>query len=588
MKLWADIYDTTDTKIGVVKTLTGCTVTKALDDIGSLSFSAPATDDDAFNLLTNERRVRLFIEHDDVSRELGRGIIRKVTVNSSASGFTLNCDCVGSMDALNRKSVLLGRSFTNTAISSIASTLVGLVSGWSVGVDAGLGNQTARYDGVSVFKALLRMAEEKGLHVREGATANTLEIGAFGDDCGVMAVGVTHSNPQLLLNDNIVLIDSITQETDSRDVVNWIVPMGAGEGSAAQTLKGATATGDYTIGTMTAPDGSTLYYLTDVTSVLQYGQTEKIVSFKEIGAVSNSATAKVYAANALFDAASAWLDRNKDPLTTYKLTVRKPRAVIRAGQKITVSYRGFVETGNGSEELVPISLQNVSLWIMKVTERISESGDVLDLQVSTVDRYQNDTKKIMVDAIESMQARNVSVQTFPAWIINSSKDFIQTDSVVGGFSWKPATFKMKIDDMVTDVVKVKLQFKTETLFATAQVTTSLTWTPIYNQRILKGTTYPYNVSLLINGVDVTSALGGPWGSGTSAADVDLDITTYIVNASGGIYQDHSIEFQCALLSVAATENYPNYAASSTILASNGVIYCETRALVMTRAVIPSP
>lgn len=586
MKLWADIYDTTDTKIGVVKTLTDRTVTKALDEIGSLSFSAPATDDDALNLLTNERRVRLFIEHDGVSRELGRGIIRKVTVNSSASGFTLNCDCVGSMDALNRKSVLLGRSFTNTAISSIASTLVGLVSGWSVGVDSGLGNQTARYDGVSVFKALLRTAEEKGLHIREGATANTLEIGAFGDDCGVMAVGVTHSNPQLLLNDNIVLIDSITQETDSRDVVNWIVPMGAGEGSAAQTLKGATATGDYTIGTMTAPDGSTLYYLTDATSVLQYGQTEKIVSFKEIGAVSNSATAKVYAANALFDAASAWLDRNKDPLTTYKLTVRKPRAVIRPGQKITVSYRGFVETGNGSEELVPISLQNVPLWIMKVTERISESGDVLDLRVSTVDRYQNDTKKIMVDAIESMQARNVSVQTFP-----STFTYVYTDTIGWNGTSKPGSFRLKFKDYVTDVISVRLSFRTFPLDASTVVADLAPFQ--YNWALKQSYNYPSDVTISINGVDRSTALGAPSGAwnfgGTNAAlDVaDLDITSYIVNDAGGVFQTHEIEFAAGTRSgeVRYDTSFPTVTQTT---ASAGKIEVVLEVLCTARATVPAP
>lgn len=586
MKLWADIYDTTDTKIGVVATLTGCTVTKALDDIGSLSFSAPATDYDAFTLLTNERRVRLFIEHDDVSRELGRGIIRKVTVNSAASGFTLNCDCVGSMDALNRKSVLLGRSFTNTAISSIASTLVGLVSGWSAGVDAGLGNQTARYDGVSVFKALLRTAEEKGLHVREGATANTIDIGAFGDDCGVMAVGVTHSNPQLLLNDDIVLIDSITQETDSRDVVNWIIPMGAGEGSAAQTLKGATAIGDYSIGTMTAPDGSTLYYITDSDSVLQYGQTEKIITFKEIGAVSNSATAKIYAANALFDAASAWLDRNKDPLTTYKLTVRKPRAVIRAGQKITVSYKGFVETGNGSEELVPIALENVPLWIMKVTERISESGDVLDLQVSTVDRYMRDTKKIMVDAIESMQARNVSVQTFP-----STFTYVYTDTIGWNGGSKPGSFRLKFKDYVTDVISVNLSFRTFPLDASTVVADLAPFQ--YNWALKQSYNYPSDVTVTINGVDRSTALGAPSGAwnfgGTNAAlDVaDLDITDYIVNDAGGVFQTHEIEFSAGTRSgeVRYDTSFPTVTQTT---ASAGKIEVVLEVLCTARATIPAP
>lgn len=586
MKLWADVYDVTETKVGAVYSIVTATVNKALDEIGSLAISTPATDTDALTLLTNEARVRVYVEHDGVSRELGRGVIRKKTATANGSGYTLNFDCVGSMDALNRKSVLLGRSYTDQPIATIAADLTALVSGWSVGVDAGAGNQTARYDGVSVFKALLRTASEKGLHVREGEDANTVEIGAFGDDSGVFIVSASHNNDQLLGNNEVVLIEIIVQETDSRDVVNWVIPMGAGEGSAAQTLKLATAT-SYPIGTMTAPDGSTLHYISDTTSITTYGQIEKIVTFKEIGPVANSTTAKTLAADELYDAAVAWLIRNKDPLVTYRVTVRKPRAVLRPGQLVTMSYKGYVQTDAGGGELVPISVENEQFWLMKVTERITDNGDVLDLQISSIDRYQQDMNKIVVDAIESMQARNVSVQTFPAWIINSSKDFIQTDTVIGGFSWKTADFKMKIDSLVTDVISVRLQFKTETLYATAQVSTAGVWTPIYNQRILKGTIYPNGVNLAVNGVDVTSALGGPWGSG-SAIDVDVDITTYIVNAVGGIYQDHSLVFSCSVLGVAATENYPNYTASSSILASNGVVYCETRALVMTRATIPAP
>jgi len=584
MRAWVDIYDTTDTKVGTVYNVVSLSVKKALDGAGTISFSTPGVDDAALSLLTSERRAKLYVEHDNVSRLVGSGVIRKITKSASSNGYQLNVSGPDSMDALNRKSVLLGRSFTNTAISSIASTLAGL-AGWTAVVDDGLGSQTARYDGVSALKALIRTATEKGLHIREGLNANEIELGAFGTDNGVWAIAPQTITRELMANDNVVIVDSITQETDSQDVVNWIVPLGAGEGSAALTLKNAVATGAYAIGTTTAPDGSTLYYLTDSTSVATYGQCEKIVTFKEIGAVSNSDTAKTYAAQALYDAACAWLDRNKDPLVTYRCSVRKPRTSLRAGDKMRLTYKGFVETAGG--DLVPINVDEL-FWIMEATERIAESGDSYDLTLASVDRVAKDTTSIVVDALESMAARNLAVATFPTWIINSSKDFIQTDTSTGGLSWKPAIFKMKIDNLVTDIISAKLQFKTETLFATAQLNTAVGWFPVYNQIVLKGTTYPNGVTLFINGIDVTSALGGPWGNGTAAIDVELDISSYIINAVGGIYQDHSIEFQCAVLAAPATINYPNYQAASSVLASNGVVYCETRALVMTRATIPAP
>lgn len=592
MRIWADVYNALDVKQGTVYTVINPTITKALDDIGSLTFSAPATDETALTLLTNEARARLYIEHDGETRELGRGVIRKKTATMNSGGYTLNFDCVGSLDALNRKNVLLGRSYTNTAISSIASSLISLVSGWSVGVDSGLGNQTARYDGVSVFKALLRTASEKGLHIREGLLSNTVDLGAFGDDSGILAVAPGHNSNELLGNNAIVLIDTIVQETDSRDVVNWIISIGAGEGSAALTLKNATAT-SYPIQTMTAPDGSILYYIADTSSITTYGQIEKIVSFKDIGPVSNSDLAKTYAANALYDASVAWLLRNKDALVTYRLTVRKPRTVLRPGQKLTLTYKGYVETDNGGGELVPVSVDNQPFWIMKMVERVSDSGDVLDLTISSVDRYAMDSTKIIVDAIESMAARNVGVQTFPFGFQDSSERIIQGNAPAST-PVKDAVFGLRISDLFVDVTRVYLNFITRPLYSTTDIgaiiipSTPFSTAADYFYAAYEGSNYPCDISLYIDGVDVSVALGGTWnpGGGNSPVDVTLDITTYIIHAAGGLYQNHSIVFKAG--NKAAESRVSTSHPSSSQPASNGVIEAKILYFGTGRATLPTP
>jgi hypothetical protein len=63
--------------------------------------------------------------------------------------------------------------------------------------------------------------------------------------------------------------------------------------------------------------------------------------------------------------------------------------------------------------------------------------------------------------------------------------------------------------------------------------------------IYQDTVNPTSISIYINGVDRTAALGGPWAAGGAAADDELDITTYLVNASGGLRQNHTISFRCA-------------------------------------------
>jgi hypothetical protein len=62
--------------------------------------------------------------------------------------------------------------------------------------------------------------------------------------------------------------------------------------------------------------------------------------------------------------------------------------------------------------------------------------------------------------------------------------------------------------------------------------------------IFQDTLYPTTIFLEIDGVARGEALGGPWAAGGAAVAVELDITTYLVNASGGLRQNHSIKFSC--------------------------------------------
>lgn len=62
--------------------------------------------------------------------------------------------------------------------------------------------------------------------------------------------------------------------------------------------------------------------------------------------------------------------------------------------------------------------------------------------------------------------------------------------------------------------------------------------------IYQDTLYPTTISIAIDGTDRTIALGGPWAGGGAAVTAELDITTYLANASGGLRQNHTITFSC--------------------------------------------
>ena len=72
--------------------------------------------------------------------------------------------------------------------------------------------------------------------------------------------------------------------------------------------------------------------------------------------------------------------------------------------------------------------------------------------------------------------------------------------------------------------------------------------PSHNHTLTYGlyadTTYPQVISLAINSVDVTTELGGTWAATNASVEIEVDITSYLVNAIGGLRQNHRIAFSC--------------------------------------------
>lgn len=540
MRIWAEVYSTAGAKLGYsqINEIVSTKVKRDLDSAGSFEFKVAPTKQ-AFDLLQNEREVRVFFKRDEEpARELYRGYIRqnRLDVNKSPD---LSISGVTKMDALARRSVLLGRAYNEQTVSYIANDLIGLVPSWNVEVDSAIATdlQTSRFDGSSVLKALIRTAEEKGVHIREGVRADTVEIGAFGVDSGLRFIKPPSSvGIELEQNDDVVLVTKITQTDNTADVVNWIVPLGAGEGSAAMSLKDSTRTSPYTIQTMDAPNGATLYYLSDSESILNFGQIERVVTFKEIAPIANSEAAKITAANALYDAAAAWLERNSQKLTSYKLSGCKVSRTIRPGDKIRISYKGTVDTPEGN--LTYINVDD-DFWVMSVSESFSKSGLTVDLDVTTIDRHAQDIKRVVVGMLDAIDVRNLSVQTFPFVFQDSDFDTIQGVPLSTGNSYKEAKFSFTPNSTVTDIRAVFLTFKTLPLWALSQPTGSFT---TYFFDVYTGYNYPSYVSLWVNGVDVSTSYGGPWNNSgeNTALDVTCDISNLITEAAGGLYQEHTI------------------------------------------------
>lgn len=590
MEILVDILDSSETKLqpGPVKAISA-SVSRMLDGAGSIQFDVPSHDERALSLVTNEVRARINIGQMGTVRELGRGIVRKLNARDAAGGWTLSANGPDSLDELKRRSCWLNRTYDAQTLDFIVQDLIALVPGWTATVDSAVAGdlKSMRSDGDSVLKALQALCQESGLHLREGATPRTLEVGAFGDsatDASGNMLRITNaqraSEELYIGNDSLALLESFTLGQDSEAVANRIVVIGAGEGEAALTLKDSTRSDPYLIQTMTV-NGKTLYYIQDDASIALYGVIEKVVSFKRITPVSNGAAAKIAAANALYDAASAWLQRNAVKQDTYSCSIRKGTVTVRSGDKVRLVYKVSVV-----QEGTPVVARDINddFWVLSAKERVGDSGIVLDLQLSNIDKHVEDNAQIIVGALEEIQVKNLKVSTFPVRYENTYSKPICGSS--NAFFHIDANFVLIVDKLVTDLIQVLIRFETAPLITPIDVFVTAGVERDYARTIVS-TQYPTGLTLWINGYDVTSKYGGPWNAGVNTAtDVTLDITQDIENAIGGIHQNHTIvliaEYRDAAL------DYPNHnfgTVSADGSASAGTVLLTTSVLCTTQAIL---
>lgn len=601
MRLWADIYSADGaTRLGKGPVLIqSASVNRNLDGAGSVQFAYPAIDERAMGLVQNKRQARIYSEINDTIRALGQGVIDTIGIDVGDGGYVANAGGPDMLTALTNKSVLLGRIYDDQAISDIVDDLVDL-AGWTATVDAGLGNVSARFDGTSVLKALLTLVEQQGLHLREGTSPNTLEVGVFGEnlltDGGqrVMAYGpVQAGHREIQARDNLLLIENFSQVKESESVINWIIPLGAGDGEAALTLAQSTRTEPYTIQSMTGPDGRTLYYLEDVTSIATYGdEFQKIVVFKNIAPVGTGSTDQINAANALYDAAAAWLQRNAVLLKSYSFSCRKPAITVRPGDKIRFRYKGIVELPTGLLTYIDV---DEDFWVMRAGESFGPDGIKLNLEVASIDRREQSAAEVIVGALEAIEIRNTAIQSYytsygivyrreidsthdavvPIYVTNAvqaiqrvlvrftTRPFRATSKgaeAAGAhrhrmFQWgansgvqPPGAYYQSMyatdDDSGSNGIIIDMAILTNpknqdlwTFSASDNHVHSLDY------GIEDDTGYPDTVSIKVNGVDRTSELGGPWGVGGGAIVVEVDISDYIRSEST-LHKTHTVTLEC--------------------------------------------
>lgn len=224
-------------------------------------------------------------------------------------------------------------------------------------------------------------------------SAVTADIDAIDNrsDCGIRAVAARGYSDALVDNADVCLIESISEEADSSDArITRIYPFGAGNGDARVTLEYCTRT---------APSGFTLDTANNYIAVdteLAANRIDRVRVWSDIGSVE-SPVGDEPAANALFDAALAYLKRHIRPYMSYRLTVSKLDTIVLPGQTIRVVYSGWV---NG----IQWADIDQDLIILETTEEITNShARMVAMQVSTLDRWPESDAEALAQLLENGQ-----------------------------------------------------------------------------------------------------------------------------------------------------------------------------------------
>jgi hypothetical protein len=606
MRSWVDVFDAAGNRLG--DGYLACkfaNVTRRIDGAGEFSLVFVAGDARVQALIQSERRVRIYVigsEAGAVARELGGGIIQRIRVREGRDGRELEASGTARLVDLARSSVLLGRKYANEPIADVVDDLVTGVSGWSVDTTGVSGNVSARFDGMSRLKALITLAEQTGYHLRED-TGEVVTFGALGAGVDVRLYGGGSSGAWAQGGAGEVLpVESIVVDESTADVVNTILPLGAGDGDTALTLEHSTRTSPYTVQTTTLPDGRTGYYLSDATSITAYGSIERVVKFQNIAPLSNDDASIERAANALYDAAAAYLDRHKVKQVTYTVQTRRAGETVAPGDKIRLTYKGLVETTDGDTTYVDV---NEALWVLSATERVALEGVGLSLELSTVDQIQRDGVETIVGALEEAEIQRTAIQSYPVvrgFVYRRELDS-STDAVV------PVLFTDATLSLIRARVRVSTRAFVSTTTAAAsgggvtsagggdhshrvfaittlsgfpstslrpflgrnsaggafhhlRLDTALNqdlWTesssgnhahsvPAHTHPLVYGiytdSQTPDTLRVALNGVDITSALSGPWAVGGGAVTFEIDITAQLLATVGGLRQAHELTFSC--------------------------------------------
>ncbi len=398
-----------------------------IDGSGAITFPVSAADPRA-HLLDTDREVRAYLLQDGAARlDVGSGIVEELGDEPEARGVVRRS--VQGSDLLIE---LADRTVEDLVLSDgaggplAAGSILGAVmtnapAGWSTTGTPSQGVYIA-FAGESILQALVKLTEVTGDHFRlAGPTIR--QVVWLPKTSGPVASGVRAvdgGDPlALLANPRVCLITGLERKKDSAGTFTRIYPFGNGNADARLTIQAAQrfgapstpTTGDYVSGDYTFHVDDThpaKCYLKHTARDAIKRKDRYGATFKDIGALDDTSTDLVTAANTLFDAALEELKRHYIAQLAYELEVTKLDMAVLPGQTIYVSYHTFDDSGRET-----LGIEG-DLYVLAVRTHIDKNGRrrVVGLTVATIDRWPKTDVELFSDALST--ASSMEAHTQPA------------------------------------------------------------------------------------------------------------------------------------------------------------------------------
>lgn len=422
-------------------------ITDRINQIGECEFSLPAA---VASLIGTTTGLKYRLYHEELGY-LGEYTHYDETTDADQQQTTIKC--YDRLVELARKTAGFGRSFTGQPYASLAAVFTnpfGFTRTFEDGFDITQVLPAMEIQGESFLRALDVLRQYvRGYFRRESDT-----VMHFGDFSATTPAFRLYSPTfaSASASGDYGTITALSRERRGSGVINRVIPFGAGVGETVVDLRYATRTSPYLIQSGAFYGGDDVYFLTDATSLIAYGETDRVLSFTEVRPITNSAADLENAANAVYDLAAEFLQKNKDPIDVYSVSCVNLPSTARVGDLVRVDFHGVAELETGRTAW--LALDNATFFVTEIVRDFGDSGSpTAQLTISTNGEEIVGTTEVFSSLVGDVGNLKLRVQPTMTYYTKSSP----TQPITAGSA---VEFTFYIGSEVLALNEMKLEFST--------------------------------------------------------------------------------------------------------------------------------